>query len=270
MTRKKTPSTSGTKGPAAPKKKASKKKTTGKSKGTSKKTASKKKGGQKRNNNPDWDAIEREYRSPFKSQSQIAREFNVSEAAISKKAKREGWKRGSLKDAIRGAALEKNVKQATASQSDVKNQTAPAMDAAVVEKYSGLIAEILGDHQDLAKTLRLSSRRLVEQLELALLEIEPAIEDAIVRRNAAVDEQRKRKRLRKSERRLHPYTRAELLRLRLELLHKIVNIKQKTVQPLDRLIQLERQSYGLQDDDGRAIDDDLNYDTLLRDLHGVT
>lgn len=259
----------------------------------SKTTAKKKPRAKSKRKRVDWELIEREYRTGLKKQSQLAREHGISEAAISKRAKEKGWK-PDLKAAIRRAAEQANLKQniekvdaekaetislgaqvmEAAVEAEVKPVTALELDADTVEKYSGLIAAILGDHQELAKRLRGASKSLIAEIERALEMIQPAIQELIDTRNVAIAAQkqevdaRRNKKLKKGERWIKPWTQAELLNKRLILLERIVDVKRKTVQPLDRLIQIERQSYGLQDGDGHAVEE-LNYDNLLREIHGV-
>jgi predicted DNA-binding protein YlxM (UPF0122 family) len=48
----------------------------------------------------DWEAIEREYRAGQLSVREIARQYAVSEGAIRKRAKAEGWERA-LADVVR-------------------------------------------------------------------------------------------------------------------------------------------------------------------------
>ena len=56
----------------------------------------------------DWEAIEREYRAGQLSVSEIARQHNISHAAILQKAKRKGWERN-LADRIKEAVTSKLV-----------------------------------------------------------------------------------------------------------------------------------------------------------------
>lgn len=48
----------------------------------------------------DWEAIEREYRGGQLSEAEIARQYNISRAAIQKRAKKNGWSRD-LTDKVR-------------------------------------------------------------------------------------------------------------------------------------------------------------------------
>lgn len=215
---------------------------------------------------PDWEAIEREVRAGVKSEAQIAREHGITQSSLSKRKKKEGWQ-ADLKETIRKATLRRSVEQTVARQGETKPKTPDEKDADTVAIYSQVVAGVLAEHQDLAKRLRTSATRLTGELEDALNEIEPAIQELIKERDAAVAAQARRKRLRKGERKIRPYLKAEVLAKRLSVVDRVVDIMRKTVQPFDRLIQIERQSYGLQDGEGHAVED-LSYDNLLRELHG--
>jgi hypothetical protein len=60
----------------------------------------------------DWDAIEREYRAGQISVRAIASAYSITEGAIRKKAKAEGWQR-LLADKVRSAVREKLVRDGT-------------------------------------------------------------------------------------------------------------------------------------------------------------
>lgn len=57
----------------------------------------------------DWEAIEREYRAGQLSLREIAKRFGISDTAIRKRAKNEGWIRA-LADKVRNAVKEKLVR----------------------------------------------------------------------------------------------------------------------------------------------------------------
>lgn len=97
----------------------------------------------------DWEAIEREYRAGQLSVREIARQFEITEGAIRKRAKSEGWSRP-LADKVRDAVREKLVR---ADGTQDGTQSPRASDADIVEQASA---------RGLA--VQLSHRRDLEQL----------------------------------------------------------------------------------------------------------
>jgi hypothetical protein len=66
---------------------------------------------------PDWEAIEREYRPGILSVREIARQFNVSNTAIHKQAKKEDWERD-LTAKVRAAVAKKLLKAESKKETD--------------------------------------------------------------------------------------------------------------------------------------------------------
>ncbi len=97
----------------------------------------------------DWEAIEREYRAGMLSLREIGRRHGVTEGAIRKKAKAEGWERP-LADKVRAAVREKLVR-IDGTQSGT--QTPRASDA-----------EIIAAAAELGKEVQLTHRRDLQQL----------------------------------------------------------------------------------------------------------
>jgi hypothetical protein len=68
----------------------------------------------------DWIAIEREYRAGQLSVREIARRSSVTEGAVRKHAKADGWTRA-LADKVREAVRERLVRSGTQSRRDAEN-----------------------------------------------------------------------------------------------------------------------------------------------------
>lgn len=88
----------------------------------------------------DWEAISRHYRAGARSLRDIADEFGVSEGAIRKRAKKEGWPRD-LKEQIRAKAEEKVRIDA------VRNGTQGYAERDVIEAESEIQSRIALSHR---------------------------------------------------------------------------------------------------------------------------
>lgn len=91
----------------------------------------------------DWEAIEREYRAGQLSVREIARQYGLSETAIRKRAKSDGWSRP-LADKVREAVREKLVR-ADGSQDQRANQT--ANDREIVENSAARGFNVVTTHR---------------------------------------------------------------------------------------------------------------------------
>lgn len=91
----------------------------------------------------DWEAIDREYRAGQLSVSEIARQYGVSEGAIRKRAKRDGWTRP-LAKAVRETVREKLVR-ADGTSSGTSGQR--ATDGAIIEAASLRGLEVVTSHR---------------------------------------------------------------------------------------------------------------------------
>lgn len=88
----------------------------------------------------DWEAISRHYRAGIRSLRDIGSEFNISEAAIRKRAKKEGWPRD-LSEQIKAKAIEKVRIEA------VRNGTQGASERTIIEVESEIQSRIALSHR---------------------------------------------------------------------------------------------------------------------------
>jgi hypothetical protein len=122
---------------------------------------------------PDWEIIEGQFRAGIISNVKIATLHNISEGAIRKKAKAEGWKRNRADKIVR-AAKEKLVRDAGTNEST--NRTNKEAEQQAVQT----IVSVVRDHQKLLKRGHsLVAGMLAELQETAENrdEIDKAIED---------------------------------------------------------------------------------------------
>ncbi|MFH1557731.1 MAG: hypothetical protein ABII76_23220 [Pseudomonadota bacterium] len=104
----------------------------------------------------DWEAIEREYRAGMLSAREIGRRHNVSEGAIRKKAKAEGWERP-LADKVRAAVREKLVR-------NDGTQKPRASDEDIIDAASELGKEVQLTHRKDLQQLRAIGALLATRL----------------------------------------------------------------------------------------------------------
>lgn len=122
----------------------------------------------------DWDSIEREYRANMRSNRQIAKEYGVSDVAILKRAKRDGWTKD-LAAAIRARADDKVSRAAVSSE--VSSQRT-ANDTAIVEARANVIAQsILREQTDIAAAIDIVNRLFAELKAVSAPELQVALEE---------------------------------------------------------------------------------------------
>ena len=109
----------------------------------------------------DWESVEIQYRAGIRSLKDIGREFDVSDAAIVKRAKRDGWTRD-LKAKIHAKA-ESKVSESLVS-AEVSAQTR-VREREVIDANAAAIANVrLAHRRDIQRT-RGITMRLLEELE---------------------------------------------------------------------------------------------------------
>jgi replicative superfamily II helicase len=109
---------------------------------------------------PDWEAIEREYRAGQFSTREIARRYDLSEAAIRKKAKQFNWYRP-LAKAVRKATDEKLVR----IDSALANHANPARDQEIIEAASERSVKVVITHRNDLNRMRRIAETLSTRLE---------------------------------------------------------------------------------------------------------
>ncbi|MFJ2526211.1 hypothetical protein ACIOWB_24105 [Pseudomonas capeferrum] len=133
---------------------------------------------------PDWEAIERAYRAGLLSVRAIADGNGVTEGAVRKRAKKEGWARD-LANQVKTAARDKLVRSAVRTVS-----TQPRTDAEIIEEASDQAASVVLAH----RTGLANWRSIADKLSVALAEMdvnEENLGDFSRALNAGVDAQLK-------------------------------------------------------------------------------
>lgn len=109
----------------------------------------------------DWESVEIQYRAGIRSLKDIGREFDVSDAAIVKRAKRDGWTRD-LKAKIHAKA-ESKVSESLVS-AEVSSRTR-VREREVIEANAQAVANVrLAHRTDIQRTRRITMA-LLEELE---------------------------------------------------------------------------------------------------------
>lgn len=189
---------------------------------------------QERKPAPDWERIEADYRAGLLSLREIAAARGVSNVAIHKRAKKEGWERD-LGKRIQAKADALVSKREAASKTSAD---AVASDRIVVEANATLIAEVrLSHRRDIARSRNLAMQML-EELERATTNTDVFEKIADL--------------LRESD---------DIAERRLEAFNKImssagrIDSMKKLADTLRTLVTLEREAYGLTADPDGGTDD---------------
>jgi hypothetical protein len=128
----------------------------------------------------DWEAIEREYRAGQLSEAEIARQHNISRAAIQKRAKKHGWSRD----------LTEKVQQEIRARL-VAEGLQVARGAATIDAAATRGVQILRSHQELAGEAIDAVRKLIAELHATLAKIDEI--EADVETSSEGDKNGKRK-----------------------------------------------------------------------------
>lgn len=109
----------------------------------------------------DWESVEIQYRAGIRSLKDIGREFDVSDAAIVKRARRDGWTRD-LKAKIHAKAESKVSESLVSAQ--VSAQT-KVREREVIEANAAAIADVRLAHRNDIRRSRELTNKLLEELE---------------------------------------------------------------------------------------------------------
>ena len=109
----------------------------------------------------DWESVEIQYRAGIRSLKDIGREFDVSDAAIVKRAKRDGWTRD-LRAKIHAKA-ESKVSESLVS-AEVSAQT-KVREREVIEANAAAVADVRLAHRRDIRRSRSLANKLLEELE---------------------------------------------------------------------------------------------------------
>lgn len=185
---------------------------------------------------PDWEAIHGEYRAGQLSNVMLGKKYGVSEGAIRKKAKAEGWQKD-LAGEVRAQVKEKLVREEVRAPN--------ARDKEIVEAAANTGADVVRRHRrDIAKGHGLVNL-LFGQLEQAATNREE-IEDAICEETKNDDTTRRRTQM-----------------LKLVGLASHAGVLRDLSTALKNLIPLERQAYNLDEQEHEE-----PYEERLRRLLG--
>lgn len=184
---------------------------------------------------PDWERIEADYRAGVLSLREIAAARGVSNVAIHKRAKKEGWERD-LGKRIQAKADALVSKREAAAKTSVD---AASSDRIVVEANATLIAEVrLSHRRDIARSRNLAMQML-EELEHATTKTDVFEKIAdLLRESDDI-----------AERRLDAFNKIMSSAGRIDSMKKLADT-------LRTLVTLEREAYGLTaEPDGGGADD---------------
>lgn len=194
---------------------------------------------------PDWERIELDYRAGVKPLRQIAEEQGISEGAIRKRAKRDGWTRDLSK---RIQAKADDLVRKTAVRKEVRTERA-ATERQVIEANATAIADVrLAHRKDIQRT-RGITMALLEELEQQTGTDTVAMLEQLGDMLRSEDD--------RGQDRLN------------DLYLKIISLpgRAKTMKDLGEslrvLVALERQAFGLDDKDNAPVD------ALTSLLHGI-
>ena len=108
----------------------------------------------------DWESIERHYRAGLLSVSEIARQHAITEAAIRKRAKRDGWERDL------SARVAEKVR-ADLVRAEVRAEKTPETERAAVEQAAASVVMVVREHRGRIK----QGSALVELLTNQLMDV---------------------------------------------------------------------------------------------------
>lgn len=185
----------------------------------------------------DWDSIEPHYRANIRSLREIGAEFGVSDAAIIKHARKAGWARD-LDAKIRAKAEAKVSAAAVSAEVSVANR---AKESAVVEANAELICQTRMRHRaDIRRSQSLFAV-LLGELEVGSSPEGQGLIEALMKATAPAPEDESDEQKKSRERRTR-----QLLERVLALPDRVDTFK-RLIETQDRLIQLERQAFGITD-----------------------
>lgn len=193
---------------------------------------------------PDWEAIETAYRTGSQSVREIAAQFGISHAAISKRAKKESWDRD-LQARIQAKADALVTKREVTKKVTMEKLVTERQ---IVEANAEVIANVRMEHRGDIRRARTLTNSLLEELESECSDV------------AALDQLGELLR-REDDKGMDKLN---------DLYHKIISLPGRVkamkdlADSLKNLIALERQAYSLDDPDagkkspiGDKSDDDL-------------
>ena len=109
----------------------------------------------------DWEAIEAEYRSGTISNSELGRKYDVSEGAIRKRAKAQGWTKD-LTEKVQTAVRDKLVRSEVR---EVNARTSSRTDAEIIEAAAETAVQVVQVHRRDVRNGRLICAALFAELQ---------------------------------------------------------------------------------------------------------
>lgn len=216
----------------------------------------------------DWDAVEPHFRAGIRTLEDIGKEFGVSKGRISQVAKEKGWVRD-LNGKIRAQADAKLQRQAAEEKLNAEVLNDPAkqarrrlVESQVVEANVDMQVAVRMEHRTIITRTRKLFISLLQELEVAstpegtdlietMFDIVHGSADSLESDPDDKQGQKRAERLR------------QLLDRALSTSGRITSAKVLT-EMLEKLIKLERQAHGIDEEDKG--DNDL--DRLLKKIHG--
>lgn len=113
----------------------------------------------------DWEGIKREYRTGQVSITEIAAQFNCARETITRKAKKESWKRDLTKAVKKEVANKVTRITAVTDESQVTNENVTMTDEEVIEKAAERGKEIIITHRRDIANLRELEKSLINELK---------------------------------------------------------------------------------------------------------
>ncbi len=179
-------------------------------------------------NKTDWETISRHYRAGCRSLRDIGNEYGISEGAIRKRAKKEGWPRD-LSEQIKAKATEKVRIEA------VRGGTQGASERSIIEAESDIQSRVALSHRKDIPQKRELVAKLFAEIEAMTdnKELSETLQEALANDDAKVLAQ---------------------------AVNKVVSLPQRIkgtadlVNAYKTLIMLEREAFGINDDAGSSED----------------
>lgn len=182
----------------------------------------------------DWDEIERLYRADLRTFAQLASDFGVADSTVRRRAKKGQWKRD-LKNRIKERTNQ--IVQERAVNSLASDQV--ARDDMTIEENAQLTANVRLSHRQDIRTARQISMTLFDDLQAQLgAENRQRLEDLFIAalKEGSVDVSA-----------LEAYERVIALPTHVRVMKDLADT-------MTKLVTLERQAYGLDDDDSSPVD----------------
>jgi len=180
----------------------------------------------------DWEAIEREYRAGILSVREIARRHGITEGPIRRKAKEKGWERD-LTQKVKTRAQEKLSRSGEDAQDATGDATATRVDEArAVEENADRVVGVVTLHRRDIRTGRETVEMMLDELraECKMPGLSEMAEQHIEESSASQRE-------------------AQAIRKAVSLPGR-AGVMRDLSQSMQRLINLERQAYSIDEDSG--------------------